>query len=102
MKPGSNRFTTAAVRNSTVCGYSPRMRLDLIISIFVMLAWRNGVITIEGGTQMRPLIHMEDLVAFYVRLLNAAHGDIHGQAFNVSKDNFRVVDVARMVQARIP
>ena len=99
---GSDRFTTVAVRNSTVCGFSPRMRLDLIVSIFVMAAMKKGVITIEGGTQLRPLIHMEDLVDLYVRLLDAPHADIHQQAFNISSDNYRVADVARMVQAKLP
>ena len=99
---GSERFTTVAVRNSTVCGVSPRMRLDLIISIFVMVAMKKGLITIEGGTQLRPLIHMEDLVDLYVLLLDAGHQPIDRQAFNISSANFPVMDVARMVQARIP
>ena len=99
---GSDRFTTVAVRNSTVCGYSPRMRLDLILSIFVMAALKKGVITIEGGTQLRPLIHMDDLVDLYVRLLDADHAAIHQQAFNISSDNYRVDAVARMVQAKLP
>ena len=96
------QFTTVAVRNSTVSGFSPRMRLDLIISIFVRAALRNKVITIEGGNQLRPLIHMQDLVDFYIRLLDAPAEKIHRQAFNVSSDNYKVIDVARMVQERIP
>lgn len=95
-------FTTVAVRNSTVCGFSPRMRLDLILSIFVMAAMKSGVIKIEGGTQLRPLIHMEDLVDLYVLLLDAQDGAIQKQAFNISSDNFRVDAVARMVQAKLP
>jgi nucleoside-diphosphate-sugar epimerase len=95
-------FTTVAVRNSTVSGFSPRMRLDLIISIFVRAALRKKLITIEGGNQLRPLIHMQDLVDFYVLLLNADHASIHRQAFNVSSDNYKVIDVAKMVQERIP
>jgi len=95
-------FTTVAVRNSTVSGFSPRMRLDLIISIFVRAAMRKKLITIEGGNQLRPLIHMQDLVDFYVRLLDAPAAKIHRQAFNVSADNYKVIDVARMVQERIP
>src|SRR3954467_14839561 len=82
-------FTTVAVRNSTVSGFSPRMRLDLIISIFVRAAMRRKLITIEGGNQLRPLIHMQDLVDFYVRLLDADHASIHRQAFNVSSDNYK-------------
>jgi nucleoside-diphosphate-sugar epimerase len=95
-------FTTVAVRNSTVSGFSPRMRLDLIISIFVRAAMRKKLITIEGGHQLRPLIHMQDLVDFYVLLLDADAAKIHQQAFNVSSDNYKVIDVARMVQERIP
>jgi len=95
-------FTTVAVRNSTVSGFSPRMRLDLIISIFVRAALRKKLITIEGGNQLRPLIHMQDLVDFYVLLLRADAAKIHRQAFNVSSDNYKVIDVARMVQERIP
>ena len=98
-------FTTVAVRNSTVSGFSKRMRLDVIIPIFVRAAVRNGKISIEGGQQLRPLIHMQDLVDFYVLLLDverAPHDKVHRQAFNVSSDNYKVIDVAKMVQARIP
>ena len=99
---GSERFTTVAVRNSTVCGVSPRMRLDLIVSLFVMAALRKGVITVEGGTQLRPLIHMDDLADLYVRLLDADAASIHQQAFNASTDNYRVDAVARMVRTKLP
>jgi nucleoside-diphosphate-sugar epimerase len=95
-------FTTVAVRNSTVSGFSKRMRLDVIIPIFVRAAVRNKKITIEGGHQLRPLIHMQDLVDFYVLLLDADHATIHRQAFNVSSDNYKVIDVAKMVQDRVP
>jgi len=95
-------FTTVAVRNSTVSGFSRRMRLDVIVPIFVRAAIRNKKITIEGGHQLRPLIHMQDLVDFYVLLLDAAPAKVHRQAFNVSSDNYKVIDVAKMVQDRIP
>jgi nucleoside-diphosphate-sugar epimerase len=99
---GDRSFTTMAVRNSTVCGYSPRMRLDLIVNIFVMAAMERGEISIEGGTQLRPLIYMGDLLDFYCLALEIEAGKIHQQAFNVSSDNYKVVDVAKMVQALIP
>jgi len=98
----SDSFTTVAVRNSTVCGFSPRMRLDVILPIFVMHALKRGVISIEGGTQLRPLIHMEDLLDLYVLLLDAPHDAIQQQAFNISSDNYKVIDVARMVQSKLP
>ena len=99
---GDADFTTIAVRNSTACGYSPRMRLDLIVNIFVMVALKKGVITVEGGQQLRPLICMGDLVDFYQLVIEVEGQKIHQQPFNVSAENYKVVDVARMVQERIP
>ena len=98
----SDSFTAVAVRNSTVCGFSPRMRLDVILPIFVMHALKRGVISIEGGTQLRPLIHMDDLLDLYVLMLDAPREAIQQQAFNISSDNYKVLDVARMVQAHLP
>src|SRR5262249_32327080 len=63
---------------------------------------QRGEITIEGGTQLRPLIYMGDLLDFYCLALEADPAKIHQQAFNVSTDNFKVADVAKMVQERIP
>ena len=99
---GDGNFTTVAVRNSTVCGYSPRMRLDTIVNIFVMVALEKGAITVEGGQQLRPLICMSDLVDFYQLLLEVEKGRIHQQSFNVSAENYKVLDVAKMVQEKIP
>lgn len=99
---GSDGFMTVAVRNSTVCGYSKRMRLDTIMGIFVMAALKKGVITIEGGSQLRPLIHMQDLLELYALLMEADDRAIDRQAFNISGDNYRVDAVARMVQTRLP
>src|SRR5262245_4895573 len=99
---GDGNFTTMACRNSTVCGYSPRMRLDLIVNIFVMAALQRGEISIEGGTQLRPLIYMGDLLDFYCLALEIDAATIHQQAFNISSDNYKVMDVAKMVQQHIP
>jgi nucleoside-diphosphate-sugar epimerase len=63
---------------------------------------KKGAITIEGGTQLRPLIHMDDLVDLYVLLLDADRTAVDRQAFNISSDNYRVDAVARMVQAKLP
>jgi nucleoside-diphosphate-sugar epimerase len=99
---GDRNFTTVAVRNSTACGYSPRMRIDTVVNIFVSVALKKGVINIEGGQQVRPLIHIDDLVDFYVLVLDVDSSKIHNQAFNVSYANYKVIDVAKMVQERIP
>ena len=95
----SETFTTVAVRSSTACGYSPRMRLDLLVNLFCYLALEKGSIAIEGGAQIRPLIHIQDLVEFYHLMLEAEPALIQGQAFNVSSGNFTVLEVAEMVRA---
>lgn len=87
------------VRGATICGYSPRMRLDLLVNQFCWLALKNGTITIEGGKQIRPLIHMRDLVDFYLLMLEADPRLVQGEAFNVTAGNFTVQQVAEMVQA---
>jgi len=93
-------FTSVAVRSSTVCGYSPRMRLDLLLNLFCYLALTRGSIAIEGGQQIRPLIHIQDLVAFYRLMLEVEATKIRGEAFNVSSGNFTVLQVAEMVRAQ--
>jgi len=92
-------FVGVSVRSATVCGYSPRMRLDLLLNLFCWLALRQGAITIEGGSQIRPLIHMQDVVDFYVRLLGAEARLVQGEAYNVSSGNYTVQQVADMVSA---
>jgi len=92
-------FTGVIVRGATVSGYSPRMRLDLLVNLFAWLALKKGVITIEGGKQVRPLIHIQDLVDFYELLLTADPKAVQGEAFNVTAGNFTVQQIADMVQS---
>jgi nucleoside-diphosphate-sugar epimerase len=92
-------FVGVIVRGATVSGYSPRMRLDLLVNLFCWLALKNGTITIEGGKQIRPLIHIEDLVDFYVAMLTADNKLVNGEAFNVTAGNFTVQQIADMVQS---
>ena len=66
---GDDNFTVVAVRSATVCGYSPRMRLDTILNIFINCAYNKGKLFIEGGEQKRPLIHIDDIVRFYTELI---------------------------------
>jgi nucleoside-diphosphate-sugar epimerase len=94
----SDKFTGVIVRGATVSGYSPRMRLDLLVNLFCWLALKNGTITIEGGKQIRPLIHIQDLVDFYVRMLAADAKLVNGEAFNVTAGNFTVQQIADMLQ----
>lgn len=99
---GSDHFTTVAVRSATVCGYSPRMRLDTILHIFVNCALNKGKIFIEGGEQMRPLIHIDDIVRFYSLLIEEEREKIDQQVYNVAFGNFKVIEVAELVRLKIP
>src|SRR5437764_12267618 len=71
-------FTTVIIRPATVCGYSPRMRLDLTVNILTNHAVNNGVITVFGGSQKRPKIHIDDVTELYVALLSMPREKIAG------------------------
>src|ERR1051325_574684 len=75
----SSDFTTVIIRPATVCGYSPRTRLDLSVNILTNLAVNKGKITVFGGSQKRPNIHIEDMVDLYSLMLKAPHAKIHGE-----------------------
>lgn len=92
-------FVGVAVRAATVCGYSPRLRLDLTVNILTTHAVKNGRIRVFGGSQKRPNIHIEDLTDFYVALLDAPAEKVQGQAFNVCAENASVMSLAQRVQA---
>jgi len=92
-----NGFATVSVRSATVCGVSPRMRFDVIVNILAKLAIANGVITVHGGNQYRPNIHIEDIVDLYSMLVEAPVEKINGKVFNVGSTNYTVKEIADMV-----
>ena len=67
LKAQSPDFTTVVLRPATVCGYSPRLRLDLTVNILTNYAVNNRRITVFGGNQKRPNIHIDDMAAVYLR-----------------------------------
>lgn len=89
------------VRPSTVCGYAPRMRLDLVVNILTIQALVNKAITVFGGTQLRPNIHIQDMVDAYKLLLDAPKEKIHGQTFNVGYENLPVAKIAEVVKSAL-
>ena len=91
-------FTTVSVRPATICGRSPRQRLDLTVNILTAHAVERGVITVFGGSQQRPNLHMADAVELYTQLLELPDADIAGEAFNAGYQNATVADIARTVQ----
>lgn len=95
-----NVFRCIAIRPATVCGYSPRMRLDVLINMFVWQAFSTGVIRVLGGEQIRPNIHIDDLSAVYIHLLQNPH--VPSGAYNAGFENISVLDAARLVASEIP
>ncbi len=94
-------FTSTAVRSATICGFSPRMRLDLLVNILTVSALANGAITLDGGDQVRANIHIGDISNFYMMLVEAEHALVHNQAFNINDSNSSVLDMAKKVQSLI-
>jgi nucleoside-diphosphate-sugar epimerase len=99
LKYQSPEFTTVVIRPATVCGYSTRMRLDLTINILTNHAVNKGTITVFGGTQKRPNIHIDDIAELYVELLEAPAEKIAGETFNAGYENFTVAELAQQVKS---
>ena len=98
LRSQSPSFVTVIIRPATVCGYSPRMRLDLTINILTNHAVNKGKITVFGGTQKRPNIHIDDIAELYVDLLDRPTDQIAGETFNAGYENFTVAELAEQVR----
>ncbi len=92
-------FTCTTIRPATVCGYSPRCRLDLTVNILTNHAVNKGKITVFGGDQKRPNLHIDDMVDAYLLMLRAPAEKIAGETFNIGYQNHTVMEIARMVKA---
>lgn len=89
------------VRPATVCGYAPRLRLDLTVNILTIHALVKGAITVFGGTQLRPNLNIRDMVSLYACLLEAPSSLIHRQVFNVGYQNRTVRELAELARQRV-
>ena len=87
------------IRPATVCGYSPRMRLDVSVNMLTMQALSKGKITVFGGKQVRPNIHIDDITDLYIYLID--HPEITG-IYNAGFENISILDIANMVTKYIP
>jgi nucleoside-diphosphate-sugar epimerase len=94
----SEDFTTVTIRPATVCGYSTRQRLDVVVNILTNLAFHKREISVFGGKQLRPNIHIKDMVDAYIALLNAPKEKIAGEIFNAGFENQTVLELAETVQ----
>lgn len=87
------------VRPATVCGYSPRMRLDVSVNLLTMQALSKGKITVFGGDQVRPNIHIDDITDVYLHLID--HPEVTG-VYNAGFENISIMDIAKLVTKYIP
>jgi nucleoside-diphosphate-sugar epimerase len=94
----SPQFVTTIIRPATVCGCSPRMRFDLTVNILTSHAVRKGVITVFGGAQKRPNVHIEDITDLYTQLIETPERLIAGEAFNAGYENHTVSELAGFVR----
>ena len=92
-------FETVIFRPATVCGYSPRLRLDLTVNILTNHAVHNRAIKVFGGQQMRPNIHIEDMTDLYVQALAWPAAKVDGAIYNAGYENCRVLEIADTVRA---
>lgn len=97
-KEKNNNFNVVTLRPATVCGFSPRQRLDVIVNILTNLAYFKKEISVFGGSQLRPNIHVLDMVRSYSHLLNTDLSKINGEIFNVGFENVSVENLANMVK----
>tara|TARA_B110000438_G_scaffold298353_1_gene346440 strand:- start:1276 stop:2256 length:981 start_codon:yes stop_codon:yes gene_type:complete len=97
----SESFTPITIRPATVCGYAPRQRLDVVVNILSNLAYHKREISIFGGKQLRPNIHIKDMVKAYDVLINSPKSKVAGEKFNAGYENQTVTDLANTVKSVI-
>ncbi len=97
-KHQDDNFVCVAIRPSTVCGYGPRCRLDLTVNILTNHAINNNRITVFGGEQYRPNLHIRDMVRLYELLLDLPASKIQGETFNAGYRNLKVREIANIVK----
>lgn len=93
-----NDMTVQIVRPATVCGLSPRMRLDVAVNMLTMQALKNGEITVFGGDQSRPNVHIDDITDLYLFLLE--NPQVTG-VYNVGFENLTIAEIAQYIGERL-
>ena len=97
----STSFCGTTIRPATVCGYSRRQRLDVVVNILTNLAYHKREISVFGGSQLRPNIHIEDMVHAYEILLEAPREVVAGNVYNAGYENQTVLELAETVKSVI-
>ena len=100
-KYSDDKFSVTTIRPATVCGYARRQRLDVIVNILTNFAYFKREIQIFGGNQLRPNIHINDMVRSYIEVLKANKSKINKEIFNVGSTNHSVSEIADTVKKNI-
>jgi nucleoside-diphosphate-sugar epimerase len=94
-------FITTTIRPATVCGYSRRQRLDVVVNVLTNLAYHKREISVLGGSQLRPNIHIDDMVNAYLLLIESDKNKINGKIYNAGYENQSVLELAEMVKESV-
>jgi nucleoside-diphosphate-sugar epimerase len=100
-----DKFSPVFMRNATAYGASPRLRLDIVLNDFVAAAFTTGKIVIKSdGTPWRPIVHIRDIIAAMISVLDAPRETVHNQSFNVGQtdENYRISELATIVTETVP
>jgi nucleoside-diphosphate-sugar epimerase len=100
-----DQFSPTFMRNATAYGVSPRLRLDIVLNDFVAAAYTTGKVHIKSdGTPWRPIVHIRDIIAGALAVLEAPRESVHKQVFNVgsTNENYRISELARIVTETVP
>jgi nucleoside-diphosphate-sugar epimerase len=92
-------FKIHCIRPATVCGFSPRMRLDVTVNMLTFQALKNKAMTVYGGTQIRPNIHIQDLSNVLIHFLD--NSDIESGAYNAGFENLSILEIANIINSKI-
>jgi nucleoside-diphosphate-sugar epimerase len=94
-----DKMIVQIIRPATVCGYSPRMRLDVSVNLLTIHALTKGKITVFGGAQVRPNIHIDDITDLYIHLINNPK---YAGIYNAGFENISILNIAEMVTKIVP
>lgn len=94
-----DRMAVHCIRPATVCGYSPRMRLDVSVNMLTMQALRDRRVTVFGGRQVRPNIHIQDMTRVYLHFLD---NEIPSGCYNAGFENLSLMEIAGIVREQLP
>ena len=95
-----DKMSVHCIRPATVCGYSPRMRLDVTVNMFVKQAFKDKKITVFGGKQIRPNINIKDLINVYIHFID--NKNLNSGCYNAGFENLSIIEIAKIVSNRIP